>query len=188
MKTQASPPASRPAGDPRPLETPVDIEVGADGTVFVLDSGHGRVLTAAGPTAREWNVLASDPAWVGASGIGLAADGTVWVASTRSHRVIGVEPSGRRIEVGGYGARADALVSPRDVAVGPTDGRLYVADGGNQRLAVFNPEGSIYRSLGGGALMARPQRVAFDRLGRPSAGGLRLRAADLLGRAGSKSR
>jgi DNA-binding beta-propeller fold protein YncE len=57
---------------------------------------------------------------------------------------------------------------PRDVAVG-TDGLLYVVDGGNFRVQVFDSEGKFLRTFGGigrrTGQFARPKEIAVDRQG-----------------------
>ena len=48
---------------------------------------------------------------------------------------------------GSQGAASGQFTNPRDVAVGP-DGNLYVADTGNHRIQVFDPEGNFVRQWG----------------------------------------
>ncbi|NOX63145.1 MAG: TIGR03663 family protein [Chloroflexi bacterium] len=51
--------------------------------------------------------------------------------------------------IGGVaGPGAGQLQQPRNMAVGP-DGRIYVADSGNHRIQVFNPDGSYALDWGG---------------------------------------
>ncbi|MCA9971427.1 MAG: TIGR03663 family protein [Anaerolineales bacterium] len=51
-------------------------------------------------------------------------------------------------EAGVPGTEPGQLSSPRNLAIGP-DGRLYVADSGNHRIQVFNPDGSFATAWGG---------------------------------------
>lgn len=55
-----------------------------------------------------------------------------------------------------YGA--GELSEPGGVAVDPEDGELYVADAGNDRIAVFDADGDLSRSFGTG-LLATPRDV-----------------------------
>ncbi len=50
--------------------------------------------------------------------------------------------SASQIVGGSEGAGPGQLQQPRNVAVAP-DGRIYVADSGNHRIVVFNPDGSM---------------------------------------------
>jgi predicted CXXCH cytochrome family protein len=64
-------------------------------------------------------------------------------------------------------ASAPNLHMPTDVAVG-ADGRVYVADGVNDRVAVFQPNGDVIGTLStfGDDMLRRPLSVALDDQGR----------------------
>lgn len=51
------------------------------------------------------------------------------------------------------------LVNPLDVAV-DGDGRVYVADAGNNQIKVFGPKGNLLMALGGGGYFDYPNAVA----------------------------
>jgi Mg-chelatase subunit ChlD/DNA-binding beta-propeller fold protein YncE len=56
-----------------------------------------------------------------------------------------------------------AFLEPRGVTVDPYDGTVYVVDGGNHRVQVFEADGTFLRTLGapaGEAALADPQDVA----------------------------
>ena len=78
-------------------------------------------------------------------GLALAADGSIFVADSRNHRVVHLDSSGLFINAwGGYanvldGSAPQGLFNePWGVAVGP-DGNVYVTDTWNQRVQVFTP-------------------------------------------------
>lgn len=84
-------------------------------------------------------------------GLALAADGSIFVADSRNHRVVHLDSSGLFINAwGGYanvldGSAPQGLFNePWGVAVGP-DGNVYVTDTWNQRVQVFTPEGQFLR-------------------------------------------
>ncbi|MCB9858026.1 MAG: cytochrome c3 family protein [Phycisphaerales bacterium] len=62
---------------------------------------------------------------------------------------------------------AGSLKMPTDVAV-DSEGRVYVADGSNDRVVVFGPDGALIESIRaiGGEALSRPVGVAVDAEGR----------------------
>lgn len=64
------------------------------------------------------------------------------------------------------GASAEDLRQPHDLILSPDGTRLYVADNGNDRIAVLDPESlSLILAFGEG-LLSQPHDVAFDDQGR----------------------
>ena len=83
--------------------------------------------------------------------IAIAADGSLFVADSRNHRIVHLDPQGMFLNAfGGYGNVMDGEVpgglmnEPWGVAVGP-DGNVYVADTWNHRIQVFTPDGQFLR-------------------------------------------
>lgn len=77
----------------------------------------------------------------GPAGIGIGADGTLYIADPFHHRVTlqgacGVEGIPLAC-LGGFGSLPGQLNTPRGVLVGPR-GRLYIADSGNHRVQVVD--------------------------------------------------
>ena len=83
--------------------------------------------------------------------IAIAADGSLFVADSRNHRIVHLDQQGMFLNAfGGYGNVMDGEVpgglmnEPWGVAVGP-DGNIYVADTWNHRIQVFTPDGQFLR-------------------------------------------
>ena len=63
-------------------------------------------------------------------------------------------------------ASAEVLSKPHDLVLSPDGARLYVADNGNNRIAVLDPESLQLLSTFGEGLLSQPHDVAFDDQGR----------------------
>ena len=83
--------------------------------------------------------------------IAMAADGSLFVADSRNHRIVHLDAQGVFLNAfGSYGNVMDGetpgglLNEPWGVTVGP-DGNVYVADTWNHRIQVFTPDGEFLR-------------------------------------------
>ena len=141
---------------------PTGIEVGANGLVYVADTGGHRVAVfdeegsllreiGGAPDAAGQRLLAdigTDPAAVsdrpgeffGPRDVAVSDD-EIFVTDTGNERVqvFGLDGTFRRA-FGGFGTEPGRLFEPVGIALGP-DGQVYVADSGNGRIAVFTGEG-----------------------------------------------
>lgn len=147
------------------IRLPRDVAIGADGRVYLLDSGNNRVLVADGPADDSWSVHAASTAWSNPYGLDVDADGTLWIADSGNHVIRGIAADGSETVYGGYGTASGSFRDPRDVAVGP-DGRIFVADTQNHRVVVLRSDGAFSVNLGTAPLFASPQKVAVDARGR----------------------
>jgi sugar lactone lactonase YvrE len=106
------------------------------------------IYTIAGPSQLK-----------GPAGIAAADDGTLVVADTINQRVRRIAPSGRIATIAGTGdngfsgdggpATRARFNDPTAVALG-SDGSIYVADTGNDRVRVIRPNGTIATFAGSG--------------------------------------
>ena len=112
------------------FDTPTGLATGADGEVYIADTGNGaiRVMSVTGQVTTLVTGLV-DP-----TGLCVSGD-ELYVAETGNHRIISVNVNTKKITViaGGDEGYADGLVknarfcNPQGVAVGE-DGSVYVAD------------------------------------------------------------
>jgi tripartite motif-containing protein 71 len=138
------------------------LDVGPDGTVYVLDSGNDRVqaFSGTGTYLRQFgshgiaNRQFSKP-----YGVAISSDGTAYVADRDNHRIQALSPTGAFLRKwGSKGTAPGQFNKPVDVAVGP-NGNVHVVDADNRRVQVFTPTGQFVRQMGSGQLGA-PQSLA----------------------------
>ena len=154
---------------PGQFKGPRGIEV-SDGFIYVADSSNCRIqkFTTGGEFVAAWgqqssiDVEAGEPAgfldpWsVAAIPSSAPAASGIYVADTWNHRIQKLDEAGDLIAYWGlFGqykvedpAGRGAFYGPRDIAVGP-EGRVYVADTGNKRIQVFEPNGEFAFQWGG---------------------------------------
>jgi sugar lactone lactonase YvrE len=162
---------------------PGGVAVGDDGTVWVSDPlagiiwqvADGRMIPVVGrpergvdpPKVQSMRLLAP-------SGIAFSQDGTMYVADPSGHRVCAVAPDGLvRVLAGGANGYRDGLGAdaqfryPSDVAA-DTEGTLYVADTGNDRIRRITPDGNV-TTLAGSIYDFGDGRGPHGRFRRPGA-------------------
>ena len=178
------------------FNTPSGIARAADGRVFVADTFHHRirVISADGATVSTYagdgvgafaDGSTSTARFSSPRGIAVAADGRLFVADERNHRIRVISADGATVSTyagDGVSTFADGSTStarfnfPTSVAVA-TDGRVFVADSFNHRIRVISADGatvSTYAGIGFGfangststARFEQPQGVAVAADGR----------------------
>ncbi len=153
---------------PLGLNAPRAIAAGLGGDLYVADSRNHRILHigADGGLLNEWGTFADQQggnAPIGTFnepwGVAVGPDGSVYVSDTWNHRIQKFTKDGKPITMWGqYGQPSPDLPEsqsyfwgPRGVAV-DSQGRVFVADTGNKRIAVFDSNGKFITQFGSAGL------------------------------------
>jgi len=166
---------------PGQFQSPRGIKVGPDGFIYVADSGNHRIqkFTTGGQFVAAWGQPSTIETEAGVPqgfnepwDVAVAPGGDIYVADTWNHRIQRLDAEGRTVFswglFGQYGpgdvAGQSAFYGPRGLAIGP-EGRVYVADTGNKRVQVFEPDGRFAFQWGGGGVLEgyleEPVGIAF---------------------------
>jgi DNA-binding beta-propeller fold protein YncE len=140
------------------------------GGVAVADTANNRVhvLAADGTLTAAWGIAARSAGYVTRPrGVAFAPDGGIAIADSFNHRIARADPDGTFAgQLGlvsafnGYateGAAAGQFSLPAAVTFDAA-GHTVVADTGNDRVVVFNADGSVLRTTAAGAILD-PQSV-----------------------------
>jgi DNA-binding beta-propeller fold protein YncE len=148
------------------LDTPSGVAFSPDGNLLVADTGShsiisidesGGLQTIAGVSNSSG--LTDGPTsaaqFNGPIGIAVAADGIIFVADTYNDRIRVIDNGTVSTLAGGTKGFADGVGSaamfdtPLGIALWQED-RLLVADSGNRRIRVVEPDGSVWTLAGNG--------------------------------------
>jgi len=157
------------------LGKPLGIDVDGAGRVYVADGTLKKIMVfdRAGKFVRS---IGSEKEFDRLSSVTVNDDGTrvyavdIGGVQSQNHRVRVFDgTNGEHLfDIGKRGGGPGEFNLPRDLAVGK-DGRLYVVDGGNFRVQVFDKDGKFIKSFGkvGRQLgdFARPKEIASDKAG-----------------------
>ena len=147
---------------------PRGVALAADGRVFVADELNSRirVISADGATVSTYagsgifglaNGSTSTARFNTPRGVAVAADGRVFVADAFNHRIRVISADGATVSTyAGDGVQSFAdgstttaqFDSPTDVVVA-SDGRVFVADTGNNRIRVISADGAFVSTYAG---------------------------------------
>ncbi|RIK52126.1 MAG: hypothetical protein DCC57_10280, partial [Chloroflexi bacterium] len=123
----------------QPFVEPMDIAVDGAGGVYVLDAATARIERFGAQGVYEATLGAPPELANRARGLGVDAQGRIWVASTPAQRVVALDMNGAVVAEILRPAVSGTLqaLQPVDVA-GMDDGSVYVSDAGNHRLIRFD--------------------------------------------------
>jgi hypothetical protein len=151
------------------LNAPASVAVGADGTIYIADTGNqrvravagGQIQTVAGTGTKGFSGDGGDARLAMFNmpvALAVDASGGVLIADSSNHRLrrlaAGVVTTVAGTGVQGFGgdgfaATAALMDTPAGVAVA-SDGRIFVADSHNHRIRVIALDGTIATFVGSG--------------------------------------
>jgi sugar lactone lactonase YvrE len=156
--------------DPGALRMPFGMDLDAAGNLYVLD-GTLKKIQVYDPNGKYLRTLGADIKWSRPTGLAVddarkriyAVDAGGVESTEHKVRVLDLDSGKLLFEIGKRGDGPGELNLPRDVAIG-ADGLLYVVDGGNFRIQVFDKDGKFLKTFGtiGGrsGQFARPKEIA----------------------------
>lgn len=157
------------------LVKPIGLDLDAAGNLYVADIGTKAIMVY-GPDRAFLRRIGSDKWFSRLTSVTVDPEGKRVYAvdlggvSSEQHKVRVFDAvSGEHLQdIGKRGSGPGAFNLPRDLAIG-LGGRLYVVDGGNFRVVVFDKEGKYLQHFGSVGKQygqfARPKEVAVDRDG-----------------------
>jgi len=157
---------------PSALVKPIGIDVDARGRVYVADISQRQVVVydEVGALVKK---IGGEKDFDRLTSVTVNPEGTLLYAvdiggvNSERHvvRVFDVATGAHKMDIGRRGVGPGEFNLPRDLAIG-RDGRLYVVDGGNFRIVVFDRDGRYLTSFGsvGRQLgqFSRPKEIAAD--------------------------
>jgi len=173
-----------PAADAR-FNTPKDIAVHSDGTVYIADSNNnkirklspdGIVSTLAGSgTPGFADGTGASAVLMYPSGVAVDSAGTVYVADTYSNRIRKITPEGVVTTLAGDGTAGSAdgqgtaaqFNKPTGIAV-DSSGAIYVADSDNDLIRKITPGGMVSTLAGSGTPGAADGQGASAQFNEPT--------------------
>jgi tripartite motif-containing protein 71 len=154
------------------LDLPRGITRDAQGNFYVVDTQNLRIqkfdkdgkwlamFGSRGTGDGQFSQLNETGEGTGPGGVAVDGAGSIYVADTWNHRIQKFDKDGKfMVAWGGFVNLADAnydsapnrnsaFYGPRGIAIGPSDGNVYVTDTGNKRVLVFDPNGKSLRQFG----------------------------------------
>ncbi len=162
--------------EPGRLFMPLGLAQDAAGNLYVCD-GTAKRVTIYNRDGKYLRALGGKDYFSRPSGVAVDPEGTrVYVVDTggvesKNHRVRVFDAiTGKHLfDIGTRGNKDGEFNLPRDAVISPYNHLLYVVDGGNFRVQVFDMDGKFIRKFGGigrrTGQFSRPKGIAVDRWG-----------------------
>jgi sugar lactone lactonase YvrE len=163
------------AQEPGALRMPFGMDLDDTGNLYVLD-GTLKKIQVYDANGKFLRSMGQEIKWSRPAGLALdtrlkriyAVDAGGVDSPEHKVRVLDLETGKLLFEIGKRGSEPGELNLPRDVAIG-ADGSVYVVDGGNFRVQVFDKDGKFTKTFGAigrrSGQFARPKEIASDRQG-----------------------
>ncbi len=148
------------------LSSPHDVVFDLEGRLLVADTGNHRVaiLTVDGAQGKLTGTLRESLRRP--QGVAVGPDGAVYVTSASRDNVVKFVEDALVADVGVSGGGPNEFFRPHDIEV-TTDGRIVIADPGNNRLQILSPDLAYVAEIGEpGFIFNEPKYFASDRRGR----------------------
>jgi len=161
--------------DPGSLRMPFGIDIDAQGNLYVVDGSLKRVMVY-DAEGRYLRSLGAGLSWSRPAGIAIDdARRRLYVVDaggvdSEQHlvRALDLDSGTALFDIGKRGEGPGEFNLPRDAVVG-AGGELYVVDGGNFRVQVFDSSGRFVKTFGAvgrqGGQFSRPKEIAIDAQG-----------------------
>jgi tetratricopeptide (TPR) repeat protein/DNA-binding beta-propeller fold protein YncE len=139
-----------------------------DGTVYAMDRDRGVLWRIAGSEATATELTGKERPFEAkkVGGVALMGDGRLAVGNTRNDLVVVLDAQGGAERVFGGGGRGDGELDDPEGLAFSAHRRLYVADQGNNRVAVYSEFGVFLHAIGAGrdpaSALVKPAQVAVD--------------------------
>lgn len=148
--------------------TPIDIEISAEGVVYVADNGNNRIqyFTSDGSFLGKWGTEGSnDGQFMGPRGIAIDPQGNVLVVDRGTGRVQKFSATGEFLSKWSIVEAGDSHVPyDVDIAVSP-NGTVHVADEMNTAVKSYTEDGTLLRTWLIPGLQAGWLKITSDNAG-----------------------
>jgi len=145
------------------FDSPRDIALAPDGTMYVADSRNHRILHldqegallnsfgSYGASDYTTQSIAPEGTFNEPWGLAVGPDGSVYVTDTWNHRIQKFTAQGEFVTMWGQFGAAETRYhfwGPRGIAV-DREGRVFITDTGNKRVVIFDSNGVDLAAFGG---------------------------------------
>ena len=128
------------------LTDPFGIALDRNGNIYVVEAGNGRVqkFKPDGTSGVVWKRTVDELDMHGPRKAAIGPDDGLYVVDMGHARIIKFNFEGRQTAHWGTNGESDGQFKDMtSVAVDPKENRVYVADSGNKRIQIFDPNGNF---------------------------------------------